>query len=110
MHLDIQYPHYMLIAGFPYEVGEIEARVELEPDGANWYIARVLIEASLKGKRQMVPVPKSDPNFIMIKTWALQEYRPQLEEVWSEYLADKPKRKRPLSDAQEHGTYVGGVR
>jgi hypothetical protein len=107
MHLEITYPNYMIVAGYPYQVGETEVRVELEPDDWSWYIARIFIEARLNGTYQMVQVPTRDTMFAMIKTWALQEYRPQLEDLWSEYLADKPKRKRPLSDAQEHSTQWG---
>lgn len=114
MHINITYPNYMAIGGDTYEVSETDVRVEIEPDESlacgEWYVSKILIEARVRGKLQMVPVPKGDTMFVMLKTWALQEYRPQLEELWSEYLADKPKRKRPLSDREEHGTYVGGAR
>lgn len=114
MHIDILYPNYMTVGGDTYEVNETDVRVEIEPDESvgctHWYVSKILIEARVRGKWQMVPVPKGDPMFVMLKTWAQQEYRPQFEELWSDYLADKPKRKRPLSDIAEHGTHFGGVR
>lgn len=113
MHIDMTMPTYTKIGDADFQTGEIECRVEIEPDEAfacaSWYVSAISVDAYERRKWRRVEVKKDDPLFETLKAWALQEYEPQLEEQWETYLEDKPKR-RPKSDREEHGTYHGATR
>jgi RecA-family ATPase len=110
MHIEMVFPTYTKIGGTDFQTGEIECRVEIEPDEsfacASWYVSGIYVEAFVRRKWQKVEVQKDDPLFETLKAWALQEYDAQLEALWDEYLEDKPKR-RPNTDREEHSTQWG---
>lgn len=113
MRLQFDKPGYSDIGGEKVYSHDLEVAVEIEPDEsfacASWYVARCYIEGYVKNTSQWFKVEPNTPLFEEIKQWALDDYDHKLAELWETYLEDKPRRYRPTSDRDEHGTYRAGA-
>ena len=111
MRHEFTMPGYTKIEGESLYTHDLECAVEIEPDegtgDADWYIARCFIEHRARHGLEWRKLSKSHALFDTITRWALDEYTPQIEALWEDYLDDKPKR-RARTDRQEHATH-GGV-
>lgn len=111
MRHEFSMPDYKRIEGESHHTSDIECAVEIEADEAaalaSWYIARCFLQVSEKNTTKWVPVPTGHPMFETISLWAHDECEQKLEQLWEAYLDDKPRRMRPNTDREEHGTYWG---
>ena len=111
MRHEFTMPGYTKIEGDSLYTHDLECAVEIEPDegtgDADWYIARCFIEHRARHGLEWRKLSNSHGLFDTITRWALDEYKPQIEALWEDYLDDKPKR-RARTDRQEHATH-GGV-
>lgn len=99
-------PHEVQVDGEWIEVGTINCIVEAEPDeeagDADWWICEVGIEGLLinemvkdrpRAKGLSVHwLKKSHPLAEQIKRYAYKHEERALDDLWSRYLADKPRK------------------
>mgnify|MGYP007078765354 CR=1 FL=1 len=93
---------------------DIECRVTIEPDedagDSAYYIAAVEVWGKApKGRFAYFALREDNLLRAQITEYAYKYHHNDLEDLWAEYLADKPARRRPLTDIQEHGTLRAGA-
>lgn len=113
MQLEITYEHYRSVGfGLKAWTHDIPARITIEPDeyGSDYVIAGVEIWAQIPGKDfAWFALRESDPDRKLITDYAQTYCRDELNELWDEHLASRPKARRPLTDIEEHGLTVRDV-
>ncbi len=113
MQVEITYEHYKSIGyGLKAFMYELECRITIEPDeyGVDYVISGVDAWMQIPGKNfAYIPLRESDPDRKLITDYARTFYRDKMDERFAEYLADRPKARRPLTDLEEHGTLRAGA-
>ena len=114
MQKEITYEMYRVFGGgLSAWICDIECRVTIEPDEEAGDAAYYISAVEIWGKPRNAPfsyiaLREGDPLRAKISEYAYKYHHDDLEELWAEYLADRPKR-RPLIDIQEHGTLRAGA-